>query len=362
MRKIFFVPIEQIEARYSTQWNAWFEDFLEEESIPYEFILPEKDLGKGVIRSGQFLDVIGTNFYKSQQLSILCEKLNRGEISDKDVILFSDYWFPGVEMLFYIRDALNLKFKIAGILHAGTWDPNDFLHQKNMQRWARGIESGWMEQADALFVATEYHKKLITVAVNVDQNKIKVVPFPIYISISKWTDPHYYIPEKRTYLSTKPLVVFPHRLAPEKQPQLFDELFGNGHSYKDMFRSFKTAELGGLTDKQGYYHNLACGTFSISFAKQETFGIAMLESVLCGCAPIVPNSLSYKELYPEIFKYPLRDTIPIAYLNSAKEKLYELAYKIPAIELEQEVEFFRKRIILEGERAIPAMISHLMII
>ena len=46
----------------------------------------------------------------------------------------------GLEMLAYVRDGLGLKFKIVGILHAGTYDPHDFLTQKGMASWGRPLE------------------------------------------------------------------------------------------------------------------------------------------------------------------------------------------------------------------------------
>ena len=62
------------------------------------------------IIAGEFLDVIGTNYYKAQQLKELCALIYDGSIQDDDVILFMDYWFPGIEMLQYIRDGMGKKF------------------------------------------------------------------------------------------------------------------------------------------------------------------------------------------------------------------------------------------------------------
>jgi glycosyltransferase involved in cell wall biosynthesis len=363
MKKIFFVPIEPIKARYSIQWNAWFKQFFEEENIPYEFIIPENDLGQGIIREGQFLDVIGTNFYKSQQLSILCQKLNTGEIKDNDVILFSDYWFPGVEMLFYIRDAMKLKFKIAGILHAGTWDNEDFLFQVGMTRWARNIEKSWIEQADIIFVATEFHKKLICGGINWDLNSwkantIKVVPFPIKEDISVYSDPEVF--EKLKDNTNTKIIVFPHRLAPEKQPDKFDVLFNLHPDLSYRFSPIKTATFGGMDSKELYYSALAKSTFSISFALQETFGIAMFESVIHGSIPIVPDRLSYKELYPPIFKYSYIKNEPE--VNTVYNKINSLWYDMPLTELKQELYDFRKVVLRNGYMAIPTMINHCLIL
>lgn len=42
--------------------------------------------------------------------------------------------------------------------------------------------------------------------------------------------------------------------------------------------------------------------FAISFADQETLGISMYEAACAGACPIVPNRLSYTEMYNFTFK------------------------------------------------------------
>jgi hypothetical protein len=42
--------------------------------------------------------------------------------------------------------------------------------------------------------------------------------------------------------------------------------------------------------------------FAVSFADQETLGISMYEAACAGACPIVPNRLSYNEMYSPMFK------------------------------------------------------------
>ena len=37
---------------------------------------------------------------------------------------------------------------------------------------------------------------------------------------------------------------------------------------------------------------------------QETYGISMIEGLICGAMPMVPDRLSYTEMYDAPFKYP----------------------------------------------------------
>jgi len=72
---------------------------------------------------------------------------------------------------------------------------------------------------------------------------------------------------------------------------------GINHKWK----FFKTKDV--TASKQEYYTLLKRSRISVSFAKQETLGFAMIESIAARCLPIVPNSLSYSELYDPVFTY-----------------------------------------------------------
>ena len=55
--------------------------------------------------------------------------------------------------------------------------------------------------------------------------------------------------------------------------------------------------------KREYYELLGRARVAISSALQETWGIAMLEALFSGCVPLVPDRLSYHEMYPIHFRY-----------------------------------------------------------
>ena len=156
------VPIESLTDRYSAHWNEHFPRVFAAEQVSYETIYPASDFHSTVV-SGQFLNVVSTNRFKAEQLSLICQKFERGEITDDTVFFFHDLWFPGLEMLFYIRDGLGMNFKVAGMLHAGTYDKHDFLAKQGMGRWAEKIEASWFAEVDALFVATQFHATLLNI-------------------------------------------------------------------------------------------------------------------------------------------------------------------------------------------------------
>lgn len=291
MRIIHF-PIEPLVERYSADWLRWFRDGFNNAGLDYVTLLPLPLSNK--IKNGSFLDVCGTNHFKAMQVAEFSEMAYRGDIHNDDVIFLMDAWFPGLESIAYIRDALKLKFKIMGIFHAGTYDPFDFLTKAGMQYWGKSLEESWFRILDKVFVATEFHKKLIASTRDIDPRKIIVTGIPGVLNHKS---------ETGLLAQKENIVVFPHRLDSEKHPELFDALKHEVDTYVPHHRweFIKTKDV--VHSKSEYYDLLERARISVSFADQETFGIAMVESVVAGCLPIVPARLSYIELYDPVFTY-----------------------------------------------------------
>ena len=66
----------------------------------------------------------------------------------------------------------------------------------------------------------------------------------------------------------------------------------------------------GYQDSRADYHEiLASADVVVSTAKHEFFGISMLEAVHFGAMPLVPNRLSYPELFPKAYRYEKLDEL-----------------------------------------------------
>jgi glycosyltransferase involved in cell wall biosynthesis len=284
------VPIEPLEERYSIQWNKWFSEAFYALGIPVWTILPETTSGK--INRGSFLDVLETNQFKTQQLFEIINLLEVYDGKEKLVIFFHDLWNPALITLAYIRDGMGWKnMKLVGCLHAGAYDRNDFLFKKGMAPWAGHVEIAMFDKiADEIYVATEYHKQLLEARVP-HSGKIKVTGFPIFPE---------FVPKQT---QRRDLIVFPHRLDEEKHPDVFDRLAAELKEEADILglRFVKTKEE--AKNKEEYYKLLSRAKIAISCAKQETWGIAMQEAILCGAIPICPADLSYLEMYPQELLY-----------------------------------------------------------
>jgi len=81
----------------------------------------------------------------------------------------------------------------------------------------------------------------------------------------------------------------------EKCPQIFSKA---RHRLKKEIIHFGYAK-----SREVYAQWLARGDIIVSTAKHEFFGMAVLEGIRAGCRPLVPDRLSYPELFPPRFRY-----------------------------------------------------------
>ncbi len=290
--KVFYIPIEPYETRYTADWIQQFENEFNLHDIQYETILGDTFSNKVTV--GGVLDACGTHVYKFSQLEKLITKINSNEIKDGDIIFFADLWFPGLEGLFYIRNMLNIKFNIYGIFHAGTYDAHDFTYRNGMRNWGKWLEASWFEGIDKIFVATLFHKELLlknSYLIPRLADKIYVTGLPFYGQELK---------EK--YLQPKEnIIVFPHRLDIEKHPEMFDLLCSKLEDEGIKFKAVKT--IVETANREEYFRLLGKSKVMVSFAEQETFGYSTLECMALDNIVVVPDALSYKETVPNGCRY-----------------------------------------------------------
>jgi hypothetical protein len=99
-------------------------------------------------------------------------------------------------------------------------------------------------------------------------------------------------------MTKRDLILFPHRIAPEKQVDIFRDLAVHLPQYE-----FVVCQDQQLTKNE--YHNLL-GEAKMVFSAnlQETLGISCYEGAVVDAIPMVPDRLSYTEMYSDTFKYP----------------------------------------------------------
>lgn len=63
----------------------------------------------------------------------------------------------------------------------------------------------------------------------------------------------------------------------------------------------RIVQFGYAPDRKTYFTWLEKGSMVVSTARQENFGMSMVEAMACGCLPLLPERLSYPEILPERF-------------------------------------------------------------
>ena len=252
----------------------------------------------------------GTNIYKSTQIEKIARAFTNGEVKSGDHILFTDAWHPGIINIKYMSELLGIKVITHGLWHAGSYDPADFLGRLiGDPPWVRHAERSMFECFDHNYFATQFHIDLFKKSFAVADNKIVRTGWPM--EYMKETLEPFRGTEKRD------LILFPHRIAPEKQPDIFRDLQKSLPEYE-----FIVCQEQELTKDE--YHNIL-GEAKIVFSAnlQETLGISAYEGAIVDTFPLVPDRLSYTEMYPDDFKYPSEWTDSWENYLANKDKLIE---------------------------------------
>lgn len=296
----FIVQLEPLEARYTAQWARWIPEALEAEGFKNgrDTIYVDWEKLTDEIEVGDVLDVYGTHYWKFDQLKAIMALFHLWEVKDWDEFWFADLWFPGIEALAYVRSMTGIKFKITGVLHAGTWDKKDFTYRNWMHQWAKGFEKTLFDIVDEVHLGSTFHKQIILA----DLATLYSIEYSRDIAKKlKITGLFFDASEVQKYSAgiqkEKGMVVFPHRLAPEKQPEMFDKIA----ALVPEMKFIKTMEV--TKGKKEYYELLAKAEYSISFEWQETFGYSTLESMALGVKTLVFNGMSYTDTVPEILRW-----------------------------------------------------------
>ena len=291
---IFIVDIEAVDTRYTKQWKEYLPKQLRHATNEDVVVISGGETPQATT-PGAFLNFGGTNVYKSKQLETIGEMFCNGQVADGDYFLYTDAWNPTVIQLKYMAELLGVDVNIGGLWHAGSYDPHDFLGRLIGDKpWVRHAEMSMYECYDDNFYATDFHIDLFTDTMmdnyDVDMDKAIKVGWPMEYLKDSLTS--YKGMEKRD------LILFPHRVAPEKQVDIFRDLAARLPQYE-----FVVCQEQELTKNE--YHNLL-GEAKMVFSAnlQETLGISWYEGALVDAIPMVPDRLSYSEMALPEFKYP----------------------------------------------------------
>ena len=284
---IYIVAIEPIDTRYTGHWFDYVPKQIAE-NTKEEVTQIIGDLNSNTVTEGAFLDFSFTNIWKNTQASKIAKLFSENKIQPNDYFLFMDAWNPTAIEIKYMADLFETPIKIGGIWHAGSYDPYDFLGRKIKNKsWSYATERALYEVYDHNYFATDYHIKLLESTLDVSGKSYRIgFPMEYYSDLTDVTSG-----------VKKNQIVFPHRISEEKQPELFKSL-------KDQLPEFDfiVCQEQNLTKKE-YHKILSESKIVFSANLQETLGIGVFEGMLSGAIPLVPDRLSYVEMYYIQFKY-----------------------------------------------------------
>ena len=317
---VFLVDLEAVETRYTGQWKTHIPSLLEEAGHAVTVIQGPSDIPNATT-PGAFLNFGGTNIYKARQVEEIARLFTSGKVVDGDHFLFTDAWHPGIINLKYMAELLGIKVKIHALWHAGSYDPQDFLGRLiGDADWVRHSEKAFFHAVDYNYFATDFHINMFCF------NLFKCPRWMFEDKIVRTGWPMEYLKDSLApfkHLPKRDLILFPHRLAPEKQVEIFRDLAQALPQYE-----FVVCQDQQLTKDE--YHTLL-GQAKIVFSAnlQETLGISCYEGALVDAIPLVPDRLSYSEMYTGILKYPSEYTESWdSYIKHKSEVIDMIVYHI----------------------------------
>jgi glycosyltransferase involved in cell wall biosynthesis len=288
---VFLVDLESVPTRYTCEWKTHVPKLLRDNGFDVVVVEGDLDIPEATT-PGAFLNFGGTNMYKATQVHKLAELFTKGCIEAGDHIVFTDAWHPGIINVKYMSELLNIPVVTHGLWHAGSYDPNDFLGRLvGAKPWVRHAEQAFIGAFDHNWLATKAHFDLMRETYDIFLN-------PTFDRTGWPMEYTHDMIAPKLWAKKENIIVFPHRIAPEKRLDLFQELAARPELKHYQFCVAMEMNL----TKTEYHELLQRAKFAVSFADQETLGISMYESACAGACPLVPTRLSYVEMYDPMFK------------------------------------------------------------
>lgn len=295
MNTIWIIPIEPIDQRYTKQWYdnipVIIEQDIAERGLDYQVVtIDGEDFAPEQRTAGAFLDFGATNVYKATQAAEVSRLFSNGKVTAGDKFLITDAWNFIITPIKYMSDLLEIPVEIHSIWHAGAYDPSDILGYKMTKPWPWLQEQSWFMSSDYNYYASESHRQMFLKNLDIPEkyeNRAVRSGQPHELIVKPLLDRQSFVKSDR--------VMWPHRYNADKQPEIAEDLAAD-------FDMVITQKMN--LEKSAYYDVMANSKVIFSCALHENLGISVMEAVLTGAIPVVPDRCSYAEMYLPEFKYP----------------------------------------------------------
>jgi len=212
-----------------------------------------------------------------------------------------------------VNNERDIHFALTNVTTALAADSLAFNSRYNLTSFLEGIELLMKHSPDC---------KLDNPCERIRMKSTILPPGIDFSAIDSLTDPQ---------LNSSPVILWNHRWEHDKNPDFFfntlfelddegidfklvvlGQSFENSPAVFDEARkklSHKILHFGYAETKRDYANWLKKSDIVVSTALHEFFGIAVIEAVRAGCTPLLPNRLSYPELFPDKYLYGDTDFI-----------------------------------------------------
>lgn len=203
------------------------------------------------------------------------EEFRKMELKEDDTLLLGDLSFPGIFSNILFHKPIKNMYAIC---HATSINKYDIFQQQRKSKWQ--VETGHSKLFKKIFIGSEYHQKKL----GWKNTVVTYLPFPpsfLYSSIKKNVQKN-----KQIISVTRPGI--------QKTTSKLE---------KEVKKKFGAIYRNNFTTWSDYYQYISESKILLSTAKEETFGYQIVDAILGGAIPIVPNSFSYPELLPKEYMY-----------------------------------------------------------
>lgn len=300
---LWYLPLEQLEERYTLQMYRWVMRAMQKRMVHYTVVdgVPLSKTTEG----GQFLNWTSRAYFASSQVMEVARLFHDGAVNPGDIFFVADIWHPGVEAIAYMADALDIPVRLYGINYAGPFDPTDLTAK--MLRWGKYQEAAWYAMFTKVFVGSDFHKQTIL-------RGMREAGLPpaenIMVTGLVWDEADAVdgIPDDDDG-DDRPIVIWPHRISWDKNPAAFYEMVEvlseefphvrwviSSSRREQKYQPEHPAVEFVTQSKFNYYKMLKRATLMVSTAYHENFGYTIREATALGTPILCPMRACYPEM------------------------------------------------------------------
>lgn len=160
---------------------------------------------------------------------------------------------------------------------------------------------------EKVYVGSEYHKRLLHQTRDVPLDKVTVTGCPLDLAVFEDGQK---TPKTRKFL-------YVGRKTDEKGYDIVQNLRRDGVPI--------TASMEEGWDKKRFYHELAASEMIVNPARQETFGIGMMEAFASNVPVIVPNTPQFQTTVPDKYRVDSHDFLSKPWFLDSAARVAEQA-------------------------------------